>query len=311
MRKAIPMRETLLILITTALPLLACAPGPGPPVAELRVGVGGGQLVYAASTRVPVEWKLLEPANLPSPALYLFVHFVDENGDILRVFDRPMPAASEPFEHIEIWQSALAEPLPRGSYRLITGIYDVASGRHWQLETNGAAIRKGKYEIAEIEIDSTDRKTPDIGFEGDWLSPNIGQKHNPGRRWLGKGGAIRLQGNTRWSELVLGISIIELPDHQLAMEDASEPQLVISNGCDASVDQSADDAGNGGEDGSGDVASKRLVTGYGFHWLNLRLEARDDCSIVLKPNFTMLDLESYITHSVGLESAYFRSAHGT
>ncbi len=320
MRKSILMKKPALILITAAVPVLACAPDPGPPLAELRAGVAERPLVHASSTRIPVEWKSLGELDLPSPSPYLFVHIAEGDGNVLRTFDREMPSASAQLEYIEIWQSALAEPLPSGSYRLITGLYDVATGRQWQVETNGTQIDDGKYEIAVIEVETAERKTPGLGFEGEWFPPEAGQKHNPGRRWLGKGGAIRLQEHAGWSELVLAISMTALPAdrHRLVMEEANEPQLVIRNGCEADSgdqslgdasdgdDQDPGDAGDGDDLGLGDGASEIRITGYGLHSASLRLGARGECSIFLGPNFVMLDLEDFTIRSVGLESAFFR-----
>lgn len=286
--------KTILTFIA-ALAVVSCVPRLAPPVAELRVDVDEVPLAYASSARIPVEWQSLRPFDPPSGSPSLFVHLLDSNGHLLRTFDSPLPEDwAEADDPIEIWQSALAEPLPAGSYRLTSGIHDAATGRRWRLKTSASEIDGGEYEIAVIEIGSTDRKTPDLVFGGDWLTPDEGQRHNPGRRWLGTSGSIQLSGTAGWSEVVLTVSMTALPVdlHRPVFEDgAATPRLVIRDGCDG--------------------GSETTIEGYGVYAVALRLDGREDrCAISLEPNYFMLDHQDFTRRSVGLESAYFRPSSG-
>ena len=284
------MSKTVFGLIAVALLPCSCAPRPEPPVAELSAGVAEVALVYASSSLAPIEWKSLRDLDPPDASPSLFVHLLDGGGRIVRAYDRPVPGTRlEGDDTIEIWQSLLAEPLPVGWYRLTAGIYDLATGRRWRLETGGVEIDEGEYEIVAVEVESTRRRTPDLVFGGEWLEADEGQPHNPGRRWMGERGTIRLLRTAGWSELVLTLSMLELPASQYRLiyrDGASAPQLVIRNGCD-----------NG---------SESRFDGYGMRSVALRLDAGEDvCVITLKPNYVTLGPEGK-RRSVGLETAFFR-----
>ncbi len=279
-------RKAAFLMIAIALSPLSCAPHPEPPLAELRAGAGEAPLDYASSLKIPVGWRLLRALDPPDASPFLFVHLADGNGRMMRAYDRPIPENRADGDAIEIWQSVLAEPLPAGRYRLTAGIYDLSTGRRWRLETNGEEIAGGEYQIAAIEVDSTRRKTPDLVFEGEWLEPDKGQWHNPGRRWMGEGGTIRLLRTTGWSELVLTISINESPESRLRPgHEGGAPRLIIRNGCD---------------DGS-----ETLIDRYGTRSIALRLDGGDHCTITLEPSFVALGADGE-RRSVGLEAAYFR-----
>ncbi len=320
MENTVSLTKTVCVLVAVAMPAIACAPRPEPPVAELRARGAEGPLVFASSTRVPVEWNLLR--QVPDASPMLFVHLHDSGREPLQTFDRVMPGDSAEIDSLEIWQSALATPLPAGSYRLTSGLYDLATGQRWSLDTGGNEIRDGEYEIAVIEVESPERKTPALVFEGDWHAPEEAQLHNPGRRWLGEAGSIRLSGNTGWSEMVLSLSMTALPADQhrpVFNDDTGAPELVIRNGCDGAEDSGSADgrstrdgsAGDGSEDdgseddGFADAGSEIRIDGYGVHSVTLRLAA-GDCAISFEPNFFMLGLEDFVRRSVGLESAFFR-----
>ena len=270
---------------------VACGSGPEPPVAKLESGVDSVPLAYASSARLGVEWtplRDLEPGVTP----FLFVHLLDSAGNLHRAYDRSIsPDLTRIGDDIEIWQSALADPLPPGSYRLTAGLYDSASGRRWRLETRGREVDEGEYEIAAVEVASAEPETPDLAFVGDWLAPEEGGLVNPGRRWMGKGGSIRLPSTVGWSELALTVSMIALPAeaHRPVFEDeTTTPRLRIENGCDG--------------------GSQTRLEGYGVRSLSLRLDAPEGCLIRLEPNFVMLDVVDFTRRSVGLESAFFRPA---
>ncbi len=299
MKKPVLTRRMLFLMIAVAVPAVSCAPRLEPPVAGLRSDLAKVSLAYASSSRIPIGWKALRPLEPPGAVPFLFVHLLDQSGQLVRTFDRQiqdiwqvglLPKDSTEIDDlVEIWQSALAEPLPVGSYRLILGIYDAASGQRWRLETSANAIVEGAYEIAAIQVESAEKKTPDLVFGGDWLAPDEGQLHNPGRRWMGESGSIRLFGTAGWSGVVLNLSIADLSaDRHLPVFEgaASEPRLVIRNGCDRD--------------------SETLVEGYGVHSVSLRIEPGADCAITFEPNFTMLALGDFTRRSIGLESVFFR-----
>lgn len=276
------------VVIAVAVLSASCAQPPEPPVAELLLAATDVPLIYAASTSLPVDWKPLRDLDPSDASPFLFVHLLDRDGRILRTYDRPAPAQLTGRDTIEIWQTLLTEPLPVGRYRLTIGLYDTASGRRWRLETGGVEIDEGKYEIARVEVASTRRETPSLIFEGEWLEADVGQKHNPGRRWMGERGTIRVFRTDGWSELVLSLATIELPADQYPLtyaRGASTPELVIRNGCDSDAETRLD--------------------GYGVWTVALKLNADDPCVITLDPNFVMVDPEGK-RRSIGLEAAFFR-----
>ena len=296
MRRALSLLVTV-GLVTAGLAGMSCVPGELP-VAELYANGPEAPLDHASNLTMSLEWQPLRPLEPTRATPFLFVHLLDREGQLLRTFDREIPEAwlgkvaggGSGEAEIEIWQSALAAPLPAGWYRLTAGVYDLGSGRRWRLETSAREIDEGEYEIAEIEVASAGRRTPDLLFDGDWLVPEEGGRHNPGRRWMGESGTIGLRGTAGWHELVLSISITDLSAgrHLPILEDgATDPRLIIRNGCDHDA--------------------KILFEGYGVRSAVLRIDAEDACTITFLPNFTMLDLDDYTHRSIGLESAFFRS----
>ncbi len=285
------MKRMVLALVVAALPAVSCGPSDlGPPVAALEFPAAGVPLAHASSATIDLAWTPLEPLDPPDATPFLFVHLLDGDGRMHRTFDRAISGDFDSAEgSLEIWQTALSEPLEAGSYRLTAGVYDVATGRRWRLRTSAEEIDEGEYEIATIEVESAERQTPELAFEGEWHAPDDTLLQNPGRRWMGKSGSLRLLGTTGWSELALSLSITDLSKagHQAIFEDEAEaPRLVIGNGC------------------AGD--SETRVDGYGVHAVTLAIDTEEDCVISFAPNFMMLGLDDFNRRSIGLEWAYFR-----
>ena len=72
---------------------------------------------------------------------------------------------------VDIFQSALSDPLPPGRYVLTAGLYDSGGGERWPLDAGAAPIGKMEYRIATVEVAGPDPSAPKFDLTGGWLPP--------------------------------------------------------------------------------------------------------------------------------------------
>jgi hypothetical protein len=104
----------------------------------------------------------------------VFVHLLDRTGQrstLVRTFDHALPSpwtAGQPQDdEIDVYQSALADPLPPGRYVLSLGLYDDSWGYRWRLET-GPEVARREYSAASVEVSGPDPSAPKFSFSGGW-----------------------------------------------------------------------------------------------------------------------------------------------
>jgi len=147
--------------------------GRGTPVATLRVSPTAIHLGYPEAAPLRFEWSPSGALEKRAAAPTVFVHVRDGKGQVRRTFDHPFPQPWSPGKpvsyQIELYQSALAAPLPPGSYSLTAGLYDPSSGRRWGLTSDGAELGRREYRIAALEVPAAGSSPPArFDFSGEW-----------------------------------------------------------------------------------------------------------------------------------------------
>jgi hypothetical protein len=124
-------------------------------VGSLHASLASQRLGYPETVPLHFEWipaaPLVDPAGSPT----VFVHLIDDHGALRRTFDHPFPQGwnvGRPVAYdIDLYQSALAPPLPKGRYVLTAGLYDPPRQTRWRLEA-GAEAGKREYRIGELDV---------------------------------------------------------------------------------------------------------------------------------------------------------------
>ncbi len=230
-------RSFLPALATLALLPLVFAAGCGrseAPVARLSIEPSSLSLPYPQLATVKLTW---EPITAIAASPTVFVHLVDEKGELERTFDHPYPAAFKPgmpqAYNVYIYQTALATPLPEGKHRLVVGLY-VPGGERWAIETTGKELKKKEYIVGEIDVPPVDKLAPKLQFTRTWLAAEDGgDRQVLVRRWLAGGGAVRLapvtQPGTFW--LSVRIPAGDNPGEKLVTNGTRPPSVQIGSNC--------------------------------------------------------------------------------
>lgn len=193
---------------TAGLALAACG-GAGPPVGTLSVEPGTVHLPYPGFADLTLTWEPAAELSGLEGRPTVFVHLLDESGDLVRTFDQPLPAPWAPgspqTQVIRLYQSALAEALPTGRYRLTSGLYSPADGRRWPLTAEGEAVGDHEYHAGWVEVPAAPAPEPRFSFDGEWLPLESGtDRQILARRWLSGPAVIRLESDaagTAWLRL--------------------------------------------------------------------------------------------------------------
>lgn len=276
-----------------ALPLLALSAcgGPGEPVARLSLEPSASlTLPYPGRDRLEVMWKPLEALDVPP---HVFVHVIDQPGNVLRTFDHPFPgdwsSGREVESTIGVWQSALAPPLAPGNYELTVGLYNPENGRRWPLQVSGREVDQGEYAVARVEVPPPSAEAePEIDFSEGWLPLEpTGDRQLFAVRWLGaEGGWIALTGLSEPTTLALTLHIPRLEGDGFRLlldEGVDAPRVTLTSEC------------------SGELCT---LEGLGRHEVELTLappgpEGR--CAVHLEPQFVFLDEATFARRTLLLE----------
>lgn len=266
--------RTLAAILVVAVCLAGCR-GEQPAVARLSVEPHDIQLGYPDLRPVRFNWQPVAPLGQEgSPTV--FVHLLDGKGKVLRTFDHPFPGVwqegTPATYEVKLFQSALAQPLPAGRYRLTAGLYG-AHGTRWPLAA-GPLVARDEYQVATVEVPPPSAG-PRFGYSGAWLpSEPAGDRQLLARRWLEGVGAIELRdmpgpGNV-W--LVLSIPDGKGDGEQVVYDaGANTPSILVSGSC------------GGAETG---------LSGAGRHEMEIAVDGGAShggvCELRLKPNFTLL-----------------------
>lgn len=282
-------------LLCSAGTVSGCGGEPPRPVGRLGVSPAGVELGYPGSATLSAEWAMKEPlsgepgdARTGTEAPWVFVHLLDESGAVVRTFDHELPFPWRPGESrsapIELWQSALAPPLPAGDYRLTLGLYGPRDGRRWALETEAPEAAAGEYEVAAVRVLPPSSGIA-LGFEGSWWPAQEGSDRQVlARRWLQREGTIEVSGLSEPALFELGLLFPEAGEgaRLVLVEGAEGARLRISSAC-----------------APGEVTLETP----GRHRVELALEAPADgrCTVRFEATFVLVDLEALASRSVSLE----------
>jgi hypothetical protein len=110
------------------------------------------------------------------PLVFLHLLRQDKNGkSVVRTFDHPLPdpwLAGRPQAYdVDLFQSALAEPLPPGPHVLSLGLYDDSWGYRWPLQAGGLDVGRREYQVATVDVTGPDPSAPRFSYSGEWMEP--------------------------------------------------------------------------------------------------------------------------------------------
>ena len=206
------MRKVLQLMLLATL-LQGCASPE--PVGRLRASPQTLSLGVAEWKRLRLDWEPLAPLDRVHGTPTVFVHVSDRTGRTHLTFDHPLPRPwarhQEQSYEIDLFQSALADALPPGTYRLTVGLYDDDWGHRWPLLTDGEEIDRREYVVATVEVPER-HDTPRFSFEGDWLPLEPGDSQQIlARRCLTGSGSIRIGGIAPDDSFLLLIYVGDTP----------------------------------------------------------------------------------------------------
>lgn len=264
------------------------------PVASVRLEPSQVNLPYPGFAEVELQWELAAPLATASSTPLVFVHLLDAEGNVERTFDHVLPfewrAGSSQSYNVTLFQSALAPPLDTGEYRLSLGLYE-AGGQRWALSGSGEEVAQLEYHLATVSTEGDPSAVPMFYFSPSWLPLEAGTDVQIlGRRWLTDEGTIRVAEipttGTVWMQLQLSEALSQVEEISFLEAGESEPRVDVTSTC-------------GGEQVS--------VSGYGVHEMQIRVRANEEgilpeeCEIVLRPNFQIVEVDTLARRSVGLQ----------
>jgi hypothetical protein len=274
---------------------LACG-RPSEPVARLEIEPRSPVLPWPGRVELRSSWETTRPLAGLQGDPYVFVHLLDAEGGIVRTFDHRLPfdwqpGAAESYA-VELWQSALAEPVAPGSYRLSLGVYDLGKHR-WPLVVDGEEVDDQEYVVATVQVPAVDAAAPSAAFGDGWLpvEPGAG-KQVLAVRWLTEDGAVELRGlaGPTTVDLTLSVKRLEEAGFHLVLDEGTEAPAVVLR-CDC-------------------LDGERTFSGYGIHDVELALtpaEGSSSCRVEIDPGFVFLHKTDFSKRSVVLERLLWHS----
>jgi hypothetical protein len=189
MRRAIPV----VVLGAAALAVAAC--GRPRPVASLSVEPTSVNLPHPFVSAMRFRWNPTAELGGVEGKPRVFVHVLDGGRRLLRTFDHPLPEAWAPGRpqdyEVELYQSAIAEPLHAGAYEITVGLYDDAGKKRWPLQADGEEVGRREYRLATLVVPASPPPAPTFEFRGVWLPVEPGSsKQVVARRCLAGEGSI-------------------------------------------------------------------------------------------------------------------------
>jgi hypothetical protein len=288
------MKKILPPLALAALSILAACGGDEQAVARLQVEPKTVRLGYPEVQAVRFSWAPAAPLG-DNATPTVFVHLLDDKDTVVRTFDHPFPQPwreGVPVEHdVKLYQSALGDPLPAGTYRLTVGLYN-AEGKRWALDGLGKDLGRHEYVASEIQVPA-ENPGPRFAFSKNWLPKEPGgDRQILGRRWLAERSAIRVldmrSPSTVW--MVLRIPEVSGGEKLVLQGDSKIPSLLIGGSC-------------------GTVETN--ISGPGYHEIELALNPPPRpggfCRIILEPNFQIEPAGTGRPRAVSLENIAWSS----
>ena len=283
---------TLFLCLIPSLALVGCEPS-DPPVASLQVEPDELRLPFPGIVDLELSWRMEAPLEGLIGQPLVFVHLIDEQGEVLRTFDHPLDFEWQPGQSQQyvtrLYQSALAPPLDPGTYSLTLGLYD-STGRRWPLRVEGATVGRNEYSVAEVEVGVEPEDSPMFFFSPAWLPLESGlDAQVVARRWLSDSeGAIRVTDCPETGRIWM---LVRIPSSgggaaQVVLdEEASTPEVRVTSTC---------------------GLEEICVSGPGFHEIEISLapaekELLEDCELRFEPNFRLHDEGAATQRSMALE----------
>lgn len=263
-----------LVAVSLAAGLFAGCGGQQTPVAQVTIEPRQVSLPFAQVRPLRFTWTPSQALEGEAPTV--FVHLLDTDGKVVRTFDHPFPQRwreSTPVSYeVDLYQSAMAPPLPAGKYRLTLGLYD-KEGKRWALDGLGEPTAgRNEYDGATVEVPAGDPK-PRFAFSANWLPIEPGgDRQVLARRSMVSRSAVRLVDQTGPGTLwmVLRIPPVDLPDTRLVLDPgATAPSVLVVGNC-------------GG--------TETNLTGPGTHEVEMSMDAPPPngfCRVLLSSNFLL------------------------
>ncbi len=264
-------KKALPLIAITALGLAGC--GKETPVARVEVTPRQVQLPYSQLRIVHLNWTPATAIGDERPTV--FVHLLDAKGKVARTFDHAFPERwreGVPVSYdVKLYQSALAEPLAPGKYRVSLGLYG-KNAKRWPLDGLGEPLARDEYNAFEVQVPNSNPQ-PRFAFSPNWMAVEPGgDRQVLARRWLVDRAAIRLVDQNApgavW--MVIQIPPTNLPDYRVLLDEgASTPSVLIRGNC-------------GG--------TETNITGPGLHEVQVNVDAPpagDFCHLLLSANYSL------------------------
>lgn len=172
------------------------------PAGTLAVAPASVRLGYPQSVPARLDWKPARALDRQKGRPLVFVHLFDREKkprNLLRTYDYPLAKpwrAGQPLsDEIDLYQSALAQPLPPGRYVLSAGLYDSAGGERWPLDAPVSLMGRMEYRVGSVEVTGPDPSAPAFEMTGAWLPLETGSgKQILARRCLAGSGTLAASG---------------------------------------------------------------------------------------------------------------------
>lgn len=207
-------RGASVLLFAIGLAAAGCR-GRAEPVAALSVEPKDVSLPAGSTAGLKLTWNPKAPLDDLQGKPRVFVHLLASGRNLLRTFDHPLAEEWTPWRaqsyEIDLYQSALADPLPAGAYELTVGLYDDSSGERWALESGGDEVGRREYRVASVVVPATQAGTPTYDFAGGWMPAEPGGTKQVITRRCARGEAtIAVRGVASTGAVVLGANVPKL-----------------------------------------------------------------------------------------------------
>ena len=263
---------------------LACGSPPQEPVAEVSIDQEQLVLPYGHSRAFELRWKMLAPLEGINGDPLVFLHLLDDEGEVALTLDHPFPSSWQPGETVtdplRFYHSFLAEALPAGDYRLTVGLY---RGSHRFTLLGGVEVARQEYEIGQVVIPSS-AEAPAYTFSETWGDVQLGSDRQVfGRRWLRDDGSMEVTRLSNPGQLWMSVRLPWAEEGQeLVLEEGEHsPWLRLTNSC-----------------GEGQAEA----VGPGTHGVSLELPASEGpCVVHFDTNFQLVDRRRALRSSIILE----------
>jgi hypothetical protein len=167
------MRRAILVVILGAAVLAGAACERSRPVARLSLQASTVNLGYPLVAQLGFRWTPTAALDGLEGKPLVFVHVLDGGRRLLRTFDHPLPEVWTPGRpqsyEIELYQSAIGEPLPPGAYEVTGGLYEHGTRKRWPLAVAGEEVGRREYRLATLVVPPSSPSSPTFEFAGAWF----------------------------------------------------------------------------------------------------------------------------------------------